>query len=100
MVMELGGGVWGEACLGTRHCGWPLQCQHPQEGVGVSGTFSVLICFYNSFLSSCDGKLPPDMVDGGPGPGHTRPLGGGGRVVAQVLCAPGTLQEEQKLEEF
>ena len=50
--MEIGGGLLGEACLGTRHCGWPLYCHYSQEGIGVSGTFSFLLCFYNLFFFS------------------------------------------------
>ena len=46
MVMEIGGGLWGEACLGTRHCGWPLYCHYLQEGIGVSDMFTFLLWFY------------------------------------------------------
>ena len=54
--MEIGGGLLGEACLGTRHCGWPLYSHYTQEGIGVSGTFSFLLCFYNLLLSAVVGQ--------------------------------------------
>ena len=94
--MEIGGGLLGEACLGTRHCGWPLYCHYSQEGIGVSGTFSFLLCFYNLFFFSCSRKMRPGMVGGGLGPGPAWPLGGGGHRMAEILFGESTLQGEEE----
>ena len=94
--MEIGGGLLGEACLGTRHCGWPLYCHYTQEGIGVSGTFSFLLCFYNLFFFSCSRKMRPGMVGGGLGPGPAWPLGGGGHCMAEILFSESTLQGEEE----
>ena len=94
--MEIGGGLLGEACLGTRHCGWPLYCHYSQEGIGVSGTFSFLLCFYNLFFFSCSRKMRPGMVGGGLGPGPAWPLAGGGLSMAEILFSESTLQGEEE----
>ena len=96
MAMEIGGGLLGEACLGTRHCGWPLYCQYTQEGIGVSGTFSFLLCFNNLFTFSCSRKMPPGMVGDGDGPSLALPFGGGGHHLAEVLFGLGALQREEE----